>query len=149
TFNFQRPTKTAPHPASPLITGVRSKTIMSHPDFSILLVEDDAAVRDAVAQVLREESYSVQLATDGKEAMEKFHPDTDLVIADLNMPNVDGRSLLRWVIQNHDGTSFIMMTAFGTIPQAVDAIKAGATAYLTKPLDPGELLQHVKKLAEE
>ncbi len=118
-------------------------------DFAILLVEDDAAVRDAVAQVLREESYNVQLATDGKQAMETYRAGTDLVIADLNMPNVDGRALLRWVTQNHPEASFIMMTAFGTIPQAVEAIKAGATAYLTKPLDPGELLQHVKKLAEE
>jgi len=62
---------------------------------------------------------------------------------------VDGRSLLRWVTQNHPETAVILMTGYGTIPQAVDAIKAGAAAYLTKPLDPGELLVQVKKSLED
>jgi DNA-binding NtrC family response regulator len=117
--------------------------------FHILLVEDDASVRDAVGGVLREEGYVVQTADDGQEAISAFPADTDLVIADLVMPNVDGRSLLRWVTQNHPGTSVILMTGFGTIPQAVEAIKAGAAAYLTKPLDPGELLHHVRKALED
>src|SRR6185437_8408555 len=98
--------------------------------------EDDASVRNAVAGALREEGYLIHTATDGREAIDAFPPETDLVIADLVMPHVDGRSLLRWVTQNHPGTQVILMTGFGTIPQAVDAIKAGATAYLTKPLDP-------------
>src|SRR5258705_1450696 len=65
------------------------------------------------------------------------------------MPHVDARSLLRWVTQNHPETAVILMTGYGTIPQAVDAIKAGAAAYLTKPLDPGELLVQVKKSLED
>src|SRR4051812_31711168 len=117
--------------------------------FHILLVEDDAAVRDAVAQALREEGYEVATATDGREAIARMEPETDLVIADLVMPHVDGRELLRWVTQNRPGTQVILMTGFGTTPQAVEAIKAGATAYLTKPLDPGELLAHVKKALED
>src|SRR5947209_5677336 len=117
--------------------------------FHILLVEDDAAVRDAVAAALRDEGYDVRTAPDGQEAIAGFPPDADLVIADLIMPHVDGRSLLRWVIQNHPSTAVILMTGFGTIPQAVDAIKAGATAYLTKPLDPEELLHHVRKALED
>src|SRR5947209_9175623 len=117
--------------------------------FHILLVEDDAAVRDAVAAALRDEGYDVRTAPDGQEAIRTFVPETDLVIADLVMPNVDGRSLLRWVTQNHPGTQVILMTGFGTIPQAVEAIKAGANAYLTKPLDPGELLAHVSKALED
>src|SRR3954465_11560325 len=88
-------------------------------------------------------------AGDGQEAIDVFAPGTDLVIADLMMPNVDGRSLLRWVTQNHPETAVILMTGFGTIPQAVEAIKAGAAAYLTKPLDPEELLVQVKKSLED
>lgn len=117
--------------------------------FRILLVEDDASVRDAVATVLRDEGYAVRTADDGQDAIDTFEPETDLVIADLAMPRVDGRELLRWTTQNHPGTGVILMTGFGTIPQAVEAIKAGAMAYLTKPLDPGELLAHVNKASED
>jgi DNA-binding NtrC family response regulator len=122
---------------------------MTENGFHILLVEDDASVRDAVAGVLRDEGYAVQTAGDGQEAMELLKAGTDLVVADLMMPKVNGRELLRWVIQNHPGTAVILMTGFGTIPQAVEAIKAGATAYLTKPLNPVELLLHVKKALED
>jgi DNA-binding NtrC family response regulator len=122
---------------------------MSENGFHILLVEDDASVRNAIAAVLRDEGYAVLTAGDGREAMDALKPGTDLVVADLMMPNVDGRELLRWVMQNHPGTAVILMTGYGTIPQAVEAIKAGATAYLTKPLNPEELLLHVKKALED
>src|SRR3954471_12179080 len=124
---------------------------MSENGFNILLVEDDASLRNSVAAVLRDEGYSVATAGDGKEAMESLaaRAGTDLVLADLMMPNVDGRELLRWVIQNHPGTGVMLMTGYGTIPQAVEAIKAGATAYLTKPLNPEELLLHVRKALED
>src|SRR5437588_3059052 len=108
-----------------------------------------SVVREAVGTAMGDECYTVQTAVDGQEAMNAFPPEADLVIADLIMPHVDGRSLLRWVIQNHPSTAVILMTGFGTIPQAVDAIKAGATAYLTKPLDPEELLHHVRKALED
>jgi len=122
---------------------------MSENGFHILLVEDDASVRNSIATVLRDEGYAIQTASDGREAMDALKPGTDLVLADLMMPNVDGRELLRWVMQNHPGTAVILMTGYGTIPQAVEAIKAGATAYLTKPLNPEELLLHVKKALED
>ena len=122
---------------------------MPEHQFHILLVEDDASVRESVAAVLRDEGYDVTTANDGQEAMRALQAGTDLVVADLVMPHVDGRSLLRWIMQNHPATSVILMTGFGTISQAVDAIKAGATAYLTKPLDPGELLHQVKKTLED
>src|SRR5712671_4001706 len=122
---------------------------MSENGFHILLVEDDASVRNSIGTVLRDEGYAIQSAADGREAMDALKPGTDLVLADLMMPNVDGRELLRWVMQNQPGTQVILMTGFGTIPQAVEAIKAGATAYLTKPLDPEELLHHVRKALED
>jgi len=121
---------------------------MPETPFHILLVEDDASVRGAVADALRDEGYVVATASDGQQAINEFGAGTDLVIADLMMPHVDGRSLLRWVTQNHPESAVILMTGYGTIPQAVEAIKAGAAAYLTKPLDPDELLVHVKKTLE-
>jgi len=122
---------------------------MSENGFHILLVEDDASVRNSIATVLRDEGYAIQTASDGREAMACLKPGTDLVLADLVMPNIDGRELLRWVMQNHPGTAVVLMTGYGTIPQAVEAIKAGATAYLTKPLNPEELLLHVRKALED
>ena len=122
---------------------------MSENGFKILVVEDDAAVRESIAAALRDEGYAVDTAVDGQQAMERLALGTDLVLADLMMPKVDGRELLRWVMHNLPGTAMILMTGYGTIPQAVEAIKAGATAYLTKPLDPGELLVQVKKALED
>jgi DNA-binding NtrC family response regulator len=107
------------------------------------------SLRSAYDWLRGDEGYNVQIANDGRQAIEMLRPGIDLVIADLVMPNVDGRELLRWVTQNHPGTSVILMTGFGTIPQAVDAIKAGATAYLTKPLNPSELLVQVRKALED
>jgi DNA-binding NtrC family response regulator len=117
--------------------------------FHILVVEDDASVRESIAGVLRDEGYGVQTAGDGQEAIQVLAPDTDLILADLMMPKMDGRELLRWAKQNHPATAVMLMTGYGTIPQAVEAIKAGATAYLTKPLDPEELLLQVKKALED
>jgi DNA-binding NtrC family response regulator len=117
--------------------------------FQILLVEDDASVREAVASFLRDHGYVVQTAVDGQDAIDRLKAGTDLVVADLMMPKVDGRQLLRYVTQYHPGTAVILMTGYGTIPQAVDAIKSGATAYLTKPLNPEELLLQVKKALED
>src|SRR3954465_4565669 len=122
---------------------------MADSPFHILLVEDDASVREAVGAVLRDEGYVVATAVDGQEAIDRFAAGTDLVIADLMMPKVDGRSLLRWITQNHPESAVILMTGYGTIPQAVEAIKAGASASLTKPLDPGELMIQVKKTLED
>ncbi len=122
---------------------------MSGTGFQILLVEDDASVREAIGTFLREHGYAVQTANDGQEAVDSLRPGMDLVVADLMMPKVNGRELLRWVTQNHPGTAVILMTGYGTIPQAVEAIKAGALAYLTKPLDPEELLAQVKKALED
>src|SRR5258705_12769007 len=113
---------------------------MSENGFHILLVEDDASVRNSIATVLRDEGYAIQAAGDGREAMDCLKPGTDLVLADLMMPNVDGRELLRWVMQNHPGTAVILMTGYGTIPQAGDAIKAGGRRGLTKRLNRRELV---------
>ncbi len=115
----------------------------------VLLVEDDASVRASIAAFLNDEGYAVNTAPDGKAAIDQFDPETDLVIADLMMPYVDGRELLSWVLRHHPQVAVILMTGFGTIPQAVEAIKAGAAAYLTKPLNPDELLIQVRKATED
>jgi DNA-binding NtrC family response regulator len=99
---------------------------------TILLVEDDASLREAMAGFLRIHGYEVQTAADGREAQQKIEPATDVVVADLVMPHIGGLELLRWVGKYHPGTGVILFTGHGTIPQAVEAIQAGAAAYVLK-----------------
>jgi DNA-binding NtrC family response regulator len=102
----------------------------------ILIVDDEANAREALDDLLREEGYETASAADGIEAldaMDRFEP--EVVLTDLKMPGLDGLGLLERGKARHPNTAFVVMTAFGTIDTAVEAIKRGAENYLTKPLD--------------
>ena len=111
---------------------------------SILIVEDDALFRSFLSTVLKEEGHRVEEARDGKEGLAKFTGgDFDLVIADLKMPGLSGMDLLREAKKEKPEVRWIIMTAFGSIDSAVEAMKAGASDYLTKPLQNPQELRHV------
>jgi len=111
---------------------------------SILIVEDDALFRSFLSTVLKEEGHRVEEARDGKEGLAKFMGgDFDLVIADLKMPGLSGMDLMKEGKQEKPETRWIIMTAFGSIDSAVEAMKAGASDYLTKPLQNPQELRHV------
>ena len=111
---------------------------------SILIVEDDALFRSFLSTVLKEEGHRVEEARDGKEGLAKFMGgDFDLVIADLKMPGLSGMDLLREAKKEKPESRWIIMTAFGSIDSAVEAMKAGASDYLTKPLQNPQELRHV------
>jgi DNA-binding NtrC family response regulator len=102
----------------------------------ILIVDDEANARTALAELLKEEGYSVDTAADGFKAlgkMDDFAP--DLVLTDLKMPGMDGLELLRKVQARAGDTVVVVMTAFGAIETAVGAMRNGAADYLTKPLN--------------
>ena len=102
----------------------------------ILIVDDEANARAALSEILREEGYTTETAADGFKALgklEEFGP--DVVLTDLKMPGLDGIGLLEKGRAAMPTTTFVVMTAFGTIPNAVEAVKKGAHDYLTKPLD--------------
>jgi len=102
----------------------------------VLVVDDEANARSALAAMLADEGYETEEAEDGAvalEAMATFDP--DVVLTDLKMPRVDGLELLREGKRRSPATAFVVMTAFGSIETAVEAIKNGADNYLTKPLD--------------
>ncbi len=102
----------------------------------ILIVDDEANARAALSEILREEGYTTETAADGFKALgklEEFLP--DVVLTDLKMPGLDGIGLMEKAQATRSEATFVVMTAFGSIESAVEAVKKGAYNYLTKPLD--------------
>jgi two-component system response regulator FlrC len=112
----------------------------------VLLVEDDADLREAIADMLEVHDISFVEAENGHQAQEILQQqEVALVLSDVQMSPGNGYQLLEYINTNHNGTPVILMTAYGSIPQAVDAIQAGAVDYLVKPFEVSELvstLQH-------
>lgn len=106
----------------------------------ILIVEDDAAQRIGLQQLLRGWGYTADVAVDGRDAMEKL-PSVrpTVVLSDLVMPRMGGLDLLTAVMQEDPDVTMVLMTAQGTVETAVTAIKQGAYDYLSKPIDPQRL----------
>jgi DNA-binding NtrC family response regulator len=102
----------------------------------VLVVDDEANARSALVELLSDEGYEVESASDGRKAlqiMDEFEP--EVVLTDLKMPVLDGLELLQRGRGVTPHAAFVVMTAFGSIDTAVEAIKNGAENYITKPLD--------------
>jgi two-component system, NtrC family, response regulator AtoC len=116
----------------------------------ILVVDDDARMRELIVRVLAREGYTVRPMACGQEVLQALEEEpVDLVISDIRMPEMDGLTLLQEVKHVAPETSVLMMTAFGSIDTAVQAIKAGAYDYLTKPFKNDELIVVVRRAMEE
>ena len=112
----------------------------------ILLVEDEKAIRDAVAAYLERENYRVTPAGDGQEALDEFEKGTfDLVILDLMLPRVSGERVCR-VIREDSDVPIIMLTAKGEVEDRIIGLELGADDYLVKPFSPRELVARVRAL---
>jgi DNA-binding NtrC family response regulator len=112
----------------------------------VLIVEDDAAARMGLEQLVKSWGFIAEAAADGEEALEKvtsFRP--AIVITDLVMPRMDGLTLLRALQQQGADVTTLLLTAQGTVETAVEAMKEGAYDYLTKPID----LQRLKILLDK
>src|SRR5438105_6060582 len=106
----------------------------------ILIVDDEANARAALSEILKDDGYATETAADGFKALgklEEFAP--DVCLTDLKMPGLDGIGLMEKAESAFPDVTFVVMTAFGTISSAVEAVKKGAYNYLTKPLDFGVL----------
>ncbi len=118
---------------------------------SILVVDDEAAMRLLVTSVLRDEGHDVTAAASGEEALQlvaKRH--YHLIITDLKMPGISGLEVLEAVRRDDPETAVILLTAFGTVEGAVEAMRKGAAHYLLKPLaNPDELRLAVRRVLEE
>ncbi len=123
---------------------------------TILVVDDKDSVRKMLSQTLVEDGHEVDVAKNGHTAAEKAKNGRyDLILTDLKMPEMDGLELLAHVKKTHPETAVVMMTAYGTIEDAVTAMKQGAYDFLTKPFDPerlrvliGRALENRRLLAE-
>jgi DNA-binding NtrC family response regulator len=118
---------------------------------TVLIVDDDRMMRSFLATILGEEGYAVEQAGDGAQAMESLsRSEIDLVVTDLRMPGLSGLDLMREGRKVRPDARWILVTAFGSIGNAVDAMKAGASDYLTKPFrDPEELRHVVRRVLRE
>src|SRR5690606_26118869 len=117
------------------------------PPARILVVDDETAARSALTELLREEGFEVQSAGDGFKALGRLDGwSADIVITDLKMPGMDGIQLMEKVRERSPDVSVVVMTAFGTVESAVEAVKQGADDYLTKPLHLGQLLVVVERV---
>ncbi|NJD62943.1 MAG: sigma-54-dependent Fis family transcriptional regulator [Deltaproteobacteria bacterium] len=117
----------------------------------ILVVDDDERMRSFLSSVLREEGYGVEEARNGTEGLAKLSgADFDLVITDLRMPDMSGLALMQEGKKARPDVRWILITAYGSIGNAVEAMKAGASDYLTKPFrDPDELRHVIGRVLRE
>ncbi len=102
----------------------------------ILVVDDEVNIRNALAKMLEKQGHSVMTAGNGDEALARMTAGSyGLVLLDLKMPGLDGMGLLRRIKEISPDTEVIVMTAYGSVETAVEAMKAGAYDYLSKPID--------------
>ncbi len=107
----------------------------------ILVVDDEHSIRSFLDIVLKKDNYEVSCVEDGAKAIELLKKRSfDMVISDLQMPNVTGMELLDYVNKNYPEIIFIVITAFGTTTNAVEAMKKGAYDYIPKPFQVDEIL---------
>lgn len=116
---------------------------------SILLVEDEKILRVSLSDALRAEGYAVLPVEEGKSAMRSLEEgEFSLVITDIRLPDIGGMEILKKSLAESPSTPVIMMTGYGSIEDAVQAMRTGAFDYITKPFDLDEMLVTVSKALE-
>jgi DNA-binding NtrC family response regulator len=118
--------------------------------YSVLIVEDHDRLREQLGQFYEQEGYRVSTAVSGEEGIEKLGQEKfSIVVSDIKMPGIDGFQLARHVREKYPDTDIILITAFGHIKQAVEAMKLGASDYITKPFQPEAIRLVSQKLIEK
>ena len=113
---------------------------------SILAIDDDRLIRQTFKSHLSGEGFEVHLAADGKEGVERFKElDPDLVILDINLPELDGLGVLKEIKAVDPKAYVIMITAFDDMRTTIEAVKLGAFEYICKPIDYDELMLSIRK----
>jgi len=115
-------------------------------DNSILVVDDDKLVNEFITETLTRSGFNVDSALSGGDALEILEErEFDLVITDVRMPEIDGIELLSRIKSDSPDTTVVVITAYGTVKNAVDAMKKGAYDYILKPCSPDEIEVVVKR----
>ena len=117
------------------------------PDTKILVADDEKSIRLTIKQALSTQGYDVNVAVDGSTALEQLKASpADLLLLDIQMPGMDGIEVLQKAMAQQPSLKVIMVSAHGSIDNAVDAMKLGAVDYLQKPFTPGELREAVERV---
>lgn len=117
---------------------------------AVLVVEDDLSLREALCDTLELAGYSAISATDGRAAMDMLRrDDIRMVVSDVQMQPMDGHNLLKRIKSQHPELPVVLMTAYGTIQKAVEAMRDGAVDYLVKPFEAEVLVNMVSRLIAE
>jgi two-component system NtrC family response regulator len=118
--------------------------------YNVLIVEDHDRLREQLGQFYEQEGFEVTTASCGEEGLEKLaQAKFAIVVSDIKMPGMDGFQVARQVREKHPDTDVILITAFGNIKQAVEAMKLGASDYITKPFQPEAIRLVSEKLIEK
>jgi len=119
---------------------------MSNKNYGILIVDDEAAYSKGLTKILEIEGYTIETVLSAEAAIEKIkHKKYQMVLTDLMMNGMNGIELLEKIIELDQDIKVILMTAYATISNAVDAMKKGAVSYFVKGNDPVELIQEIEK----
>jgi len=118
-------------------------------DIKILVVDDELIMRESLAEWLKRDGYYVEKAGSGEEALKLFKETRfDILLVDIKMDGISGLDVLKLVKESDPDVTVVMITAYGSIPSAIDAMKNGAYDYLLKPFDPNELGVLMEKIIE-
>jgi two-component system response regulator AtoC len=116
---------------------------------SILVADDEPSIRHVLTLVLTEHGYEVRAVADGEEALRELSARSyDVLLCDVRMPKRDGLSVLRQAIAEHPGLTVLVMSAYGSQEQALEAVGAGAYDYVQKPFKPEEIVFVLRKAEE-
>ncbi|MBF0532582.1 MAG: sigma-54-dependent Fis family transcriptional regulator [Candidatus Omnitrophica bacterium] len=119
-------------------------------EFQILIVDDEPLIRESLYEILRIEGYGVQMTANAEEAMAFLNShEVDIVITDYKLPTTTGLELLADIKRDSPKTEVIVITGYGSIGTAVEAMKNGAYDYITKPIDDNEFKIIISKIVEK
>ena len=116
----------------------------------IIIVDDEENIRVMLKRVLSDRQYEIDEAANGREALQKIKPGKySIILLDLRMPEVNGIEVIEKLKEQDVDTPVVMMSAYGTVPEAVEAIKLGALDYLVKPFDLDELKLTLERIIRQ
>jgi two-component system response regulator AtoC len=120
-----------------------------NPFKDILVIDDESNMRHVLSVILKKTGYNVTTAAEGKEGLALFEDrDYDAVLCDIKMPQMDGIDFLKSAVERKTEPAIIMMSGYGTVNTAVEAMKLGAVDYISKPFKPDEILVKLKQTEE-
>jgi two-component system response regulator HydG len=123
---------------------------MENKNYKILIVDDEAAYSKGLTKILELEGYMIETVLCAEHAIEKIKQTSyQMIVTDLMMDGMDGIGLLEKILELEQGIKVILMTAYATVPNAVEAMKKGAVSYFVKGNDPGELIAEIENVYDE